>query len=193
MVLSLIQSTKFKHVNNPFLNKLQDDTKRIKDETKFLIPADKTTNFYKLEPSTYNNLLKQNINKSYKKAQLSTVQDIHNKNKQIATKLGIEDWIDGTANRDAFIPLKDHKPNLTNKPTCRLINPTKSETGKISKEILDRVNNNIIKETKFNKWRNTSSVIKWFDNMKNKKDHNFISFDVVKFYPSISQDLLKKH
>ncbi len=191
-MLHMIQSTKFKHVNNPFLNKLQDDTKRIKDETKLLIPADKTTNFYKLEPSTYNNLLKQNITKSYKKAQPNTVQDIHNKNKQIATKLGIEDRMDATANRDAFITLKDHKPNFTNKPTCRLINPTKSEIGKISKEILDRVNNNIIKATKFNQWKNTSSVIKWFNDIKNKKDHNFISFDVVEFYPSISQDLLNK-
>ena len=34
-----------------------------------LIAADKTTNFYKLEPTTYNDLLEQNITKSYKKAQ----------------------------------------------------------------------------------------------------------------------------
>ena len=36
--------------------------------TKLLIAADKTTNFYKLEPSTYNELLEKNITKSYKKA-----------------------------------------------------------------------------------------------------------------------------
>ncbi len=33
-MLKMIQSTKFKHIDNPFLNKIQDDTKRIKDETK---------------------------------------------------------------------------------------------------------------------------------------------------------------
>ena len=35
--------------------------------------------------------------------------------------------------------------SLSNKPTCRLINPTKSETGKISKNILDRINSTIAK------------------------------------------------
>ena len=53
--------------------------------------------------------------------------------KKIATKLGIDDRVDTTANKDAFITLKDHKPNFANKPTCRLINPTKSKIGKISK------------------------------------------------------------
>ena len=96
-----------------------------------MIAADKTTNFYKLEPSKYNDLLEQNITKSYKKAHPNTVRDIHTENKNIATKLGIDDRVDTTANKDAFITLKNHKPNCDNKPTCRLINPTKSEIGKI--------------------------------------------------------------
>ena len=50
-MLKMIQSTKFKHINSPFLNKLKDDAIKIKNETKLLIAADKTTNFYKLEPS----------------------------------------------------------------------------------------------------------------------------------------------
>ena len=67
-MLKMIQSTKFKQVNNPFLNKLKGDTKRIKNETKLLIAADLTKNSYKLESSTYNDLLKQNITNSYKKS-----------------------------------------------------------------------------------------------------------------------------
>ena len=54
-----IQSVKFKQVNNPFLNKLKEDTDRIKNEPKLLIAADKTTYFYKLEPSTHNDLLEK--------------------------------------------------------------------------------------------------------------------------------------
>ena len=46
-------------------------------------------------------------------------------NKDMATKLGIDDKVETTARKDAFITLKDHKPNFANKPTCRLINPTK--------------------------------------------------------------------
>lgn len=67
-VCKMIQSVKFKQVNNPFLNKLKEDTDRIKNEPKLLIPADKTTNFYKLEPATYNDLLEKNVTKSYKKS-----------------------------------------------------------------------------------------------------------------------------
>ena len=61
-----------KQVNNPFLNKLKEDTDRIKNEPKLLIAADKTTNFYKLEPSTYNDLLEK---KHHKILQESTTWD----------------------------------------------------------------------------------------------------------------------
>ena len=191
-MLKMVQSTKFKQFNNPFLSKLKDDTERIKNEPRLLIAADKTTNFYKVEPSAYNDLLEQNITKSYKKAHPNTIRDIHTENKKIATKLGIDDRVDATANKDAFITLKDHKPNFANKPTCQLINPTKSEIGKISKEILDRINSKITRASKFNQWKNSTSVIKWFKAIENKQQHSFICFDIVEFYPSINQDLLNR-
>ena len=86
-MLKMIQSVKFKQVNNPFLNKLKEDTDRIKNEPKLVIAADKTANFYKLEPSTYNDLLEKNIRKSYKKVQPETTQAILKENKAIATKI----------------------------------------------------------------------------------------------------------
>ena len=190
-MLKMVQSTKFIQVN-PFVIKLKNDTDHIKKETKLLIAADKTTNFYKLEPSKNNDLLEQNITKSYKKAHPNTVRGIHTENKKIATKLGIDDRVDTAANKDAFITLKDHKPNFANKPTCRLINPTKSEIGKISKVTLDRINNKITRASKFNQWKNSTSVIEWFKAIENKQHHSFICFDIVEFYPSISQDLLNK-
>ena len=188
----MIQSVKFKQVNNPFLNKLKEDTDRIKNELKLLIPADKTTNFYKLEPATYNDLLEKNVTKSYKKALPTTTRAIHKTNKDIATKLEIDDRVDTTADKDAFITLKDHKPNFANKPTCRLINPTKSEIGKVSKQILDRINNSIANKYDLNQWKNTSAVINWFRSIDNKHNSSFICFDIEEFYPSISLDLLNK-
>ena len=134
-MLKMIQSVKFKQVNNPFLNRLKENTDHIKNEPKLLIAADKTTNFYKLEPSTYNDLLEKNITKSYEKALPETTQAIHKENKDIATKLGIDDRVDTTADNDAFITIKDHKPNFANKPTCRLINSTKFEIGKVRKKV----------------------------------------------------------
>ena len=191
-MLKMIQSVKFKQVNSPFLNKLKEDTDRIKNDPKLLIAADKTTNFYKLEPSEYNDLLKKNITKSYKKAPPEATKAIDKENKNIATKLQIDDRVDITANKDAFITLKDHKPNFANKPTCRLINPTKSEIGKISKNILDRINSSIAKKHNLNQWKNTSAVINWFRSIENKEHSNFICFDIEEFYPSISKDLLNK-
>ena len=47
------------------------------------------------------------------------------------------------AKRDAFITIKDHKENFPSNVKCRLINPSKGELGKVSKVILDNINNNI--------------------------------------------------
>ena len=104
----------------------------------------------------------------------------------------IADRVDITANKDAFTTLKDHKPNFVNKPTRRLINPTKSENGQISKKILDWINSKIIAATKINQWKNTTSVRDWFRNITNKDKHTFICFDIIEFYPSISEKLLNK-
>ena len=112
-MLKMIQSVKFKQVNNPFLNRLKENTDHIKNEPKLLIAADKTTNFYKLEPSTYNDLLEKNITKSYEKALPETTQAIHKENKDIATKLGIDDRVDTTADKDAFITLKTNTSSLS--------------------------------------------------------------------------------
>ncbi|KAL9961805.1 hypothetical protein ACROYT_G030827, partial [Oculina patagonica] len=74
--------------------------------------------------------------------------------------------------------------------TCRLINPAKSEIGKISKQILDRVNTTITNHLSLNQWKNTRAVLDWFNGIEHKERYTFIAFDVVDFYPSISVDLL---
>ena len=92
--------------------------------------------------------------------------------------------------REAFISLKDHKENFENNPKCRLINPAKSESGKLSKIILDKINSNLRKILNLNQWKNTQNVIEWFGNIKEKHRHSFISFDIVDVYPWISENLL---
>jgi hypothetical protein len=56
----------------------------------------------------------------------------------------------------------------------------------LSKTILDEINYKL----NLNQWRNTKQVIEWFGNIKDKERHSFISFDIVDFYPSISEKLL---
>ena len=186
-LLSIIENVQFKnHLSQP-----QDLTK-IRTDEKLLVTADKTTNFYRLDAPTYNTLLDTAITKTYKKASTQATNRIVSDEKKIAKSLGIDNRVDSLATKDSFITLKDHKPNFLNNPTCRLINPSKSEIGIISKQILQRINSNIVKSTNINQWKNTDAVIKWFSNIPNKSTRSFVCFDIVDFYPSISEELLNK-
>ena len=143
-----------------------------------------------MDPPSCNKLLHKNITKTYKKVAVNTVSSINNETKEIATKLKLANRINVTAERKVFITLKDHKPNFKNNPTCRLINPAKSEIGKVSKQILDRINKKVNASIKINQWENTASAVAWFNSISNKDQYSFNTFDVVDFYPSISIDLL---
>ena len=66
------------------------------------------------------------------------------------------------AQNEAFITFKDHKPNFLKNVACRLLNPCKSEIGKISKVYLENMNNSIRSFNNLNHWRNSKTVIDWF-------------------------------
>ena len=91
---------------------------------------------------------------------------------------------------NCFITLKDHKENFQNNPKVRLINPAKNEIGRISKNMLDKINKELITLMNINQWKDTSEVIEWFKNIPEKNKHKFIVFDIKDFYPSISKKLL---
>ena len=88
--------------------------------------------------------------------------------------------------------LKDHKENFNVNPECRLINPAKSELGKVAKTIVENINKTVRKKLHCNQWRNTSNVIDWFQNITDKGNCIFIQFDIEEFYPSITKHLLLK-
>ena len=69
-----------------------------------------------------------------------------------------------------------------NNPKCRLINPCKSELGKVSKKILSNAVSVLRSQTTLNNWKNTESVIEWFENLKNKNDLVFIQFDICELW-----------
>ena len=104
-----------------------------------IIPADKTTNNYLVPPAKYLKLVNKEIQKSYRKENPRNVEIISAELCKTATELGLEDRIFNTKPRNAFVTLKDHKPDFQTKPSVRLINPTKPEIGKIAMQILDRV------------------------------------------------------
>ena len=121
-----------------FQKDLNDDIRSIRNDNRLFVKADKSTNFYKLEAADYNKLLNDNITKTYKKADLNELKKVDSEAKKITRKLNLDDRVEATAQKEAFITLKDHKDNFANKPTCRLINPSKQEIGKTSKHILEK-------------------------------------------------------
>ena len=73
----------------------------------------------------------------------------------------------------------------------RLINPSKSDIGRISKQILDKINLKLISDTKINQWKNSASVIECFNNIPNKDQYWFVVFDIESLYTSFSEELFK--
>ena len=186
----MIKNIQFRNKRDEFQDQLQQDIKKINSSTKAFIPADKTTNFYEVDKTTHDKLLTDNITSTYKNANANTIRNINNEAKDIAANLNIDDRAERMAERQAFITLKDHKDNFQNKPTCRLINPAKSEIGRISKQILENINTTVRQKTGLNQWKNSFSVINWFSDIQHKNHHTFAVFDIENFYPSITEKLL---
>ena len=117
---------------------------------------------------------------------------INKEAKTIANNYGILERVNCLAKSNTFVSLKHRTPNFSSNPKCRLINPVKSEMGKISKYFLEQLNSKVRDLSSVNQWQETSTVINWFKNIKNEKKCIFMQFDIEKFYPSISKELLLK-
>ena len=85
---------------------------------------------------------------------------------------------------EAKITIKYHKASFPSK--------NKSSVGKISKLILDKINNNSQKETSAIKWKDLSSVIEWFVNIREMKRSSFVVFDLKRFDLLITERLFTK-
>ena len=98
----------------------------------------------------------------------------------IAARREIDDRVECIAEENAFISIKDHKPNFQNNTKCRLINPVKSQIGKISKQLLDSINTAIRSDPDLGlrQWRSTQEVIRWFNRIEHKSIKRFMQLDI---------------
>ena len=161
----IVTAIKYRNVNNNFQEKLKSNKiSKIKSSANMFIFADKTNNIYEMKPLNHENIIMENISKTYQKVPDKLEKAITMEAKNIARSYKLAGRIDHLPRSETFITLKDHKDNFYNKPSCRLINATKNELGKISTQ-----------------WKNTSNVINWFNNI----EITFIQLDMTKFYPSI--------
>ena len=191
-MVKLIGNVQFRRPHDSFQRALQKDTTFIKGSQDIFVPADKTRNLYRIGKMRYEKLLRENITKHYKTAEEDAYDKINEEARVIASKLGIADRMDAMTRREAFITLKDHKENFENGLPCRLINPAKSEMGRVSKRVLDSINSKLKGRLNVTLWNNSAAVIDWFRSIEMKETCTFMSFDIVEFYPSISEDLLHR-
>ena len=191
-LLKLTENIEFENSTNDFMKTLKADLTKINETKKVIVKADKTSNKYLMEPDKYKELLNKNIQSEYKKEDIENVKIVEAEHQDTVKDLGLEERVFKTTARSAFITVKDHKENFLNNTQSRLLNPTKPEIGKISKQILENVINVIRGKTKLNNWKNTDGVLTWFRNLKDKKKLSFIQFDICSFYPSITPELMMK-
>ena len=114
-----------------------------------IIPADKTRNNYLVPPAKYKNLVDKEIHKNYRKENPRNVDKVSKEHGKTANELELRNRMFTTTPREAFVTLKEHKPDFQTRPTVRLINPTKPEIGKIAMKILDNMVKQVRSKTKF--------------------------------------------
>ena len=147
-LLSMVENIETKRVNSEFQNRMKTDMNNMKSSNRIFVSADKTRNIYKMDAAAYTKLMNDNVTSKHKLAQDNLKESINADLQRIATQLNIQDRISPMAENRAFITLKDHKENFATNPSCRLINPAKTEMGKVSKSILDSINKKIRENTK---------------------------------------------
>ena len=82
--------------------------------------------------------IKDNVTKTYKKSSDLLEKSINMEVKHITKELEVSGRIEHLARNPAFITLKDHNENFDSKLLCCVINPSQSELGKVSKQILEK-------------------------------------------------------
>lgn len=191
-LLEIVAKVEYRPFSNPLLQQMKTDAKNIKLSKEVLVKADKTTNIYKIPPEKYDKLLQEAIQADYRKTQPKSMMKTNQEAAEIVGKLDLADRVDRMSKSQAFVSIKDHKPRFPDKIACRLINPSKTFVGSISKQILTKVNRRLLHASKLNQWRSSGDVLDWFTKAEDKQSKTFLKFDIVSFYPSISAKLLKE-
>ena len=122
---------------------------------------------------------------------MSLRKRIEREARKISKTFDVAGRVDTMAKQECFITLKDHKEDYRTNSKYRLLKPTKSQPGKISKQLLQKSNKTLRSKLNLNQLQNSSEVIDWFKHIQQKSSHTFTVFDIQEFYLSITEKLLK--
>ena len=88
----------------------------------------------------YNKYVRDNVTKTYKCSATNRIKNINYKSKSLGEKLVTDNTTEKMEETEAYVAVKDHTEGFPHKLSFGLINPSKSDTGKISKNLLNKVN-----------------------------------------------------
>ena len=101
-----------------------------------------------MNKKSFERLIHENIIKTYKKTNESRIKTINKSAKKIGNRLNLEDRIKKLQESESYITIKDHKDDFPHKISCKLINPSMSDIGKISIVIIDKINTKLLEVSK---------------------------------------------
>ena len=179
------------NVSNPVQQNLRNTLNDLNDHPdKMYVKSDKGDKHYVMSPEDYGSLLKNHLTSDYKKGSLDDFNRVLDADRQIAQELDIADRVFANIPRESFGTLKDGKHDFRTNPKMRLLNPTKMELGRVSKQLIEKVVSEVREKTGLLQWKNTTSCLQWFDKIQDKNQCTFMQFDLANFYGSISKELL---
>ena len=148
---------------------LKKDLEEMEKLDKIIVFADKSNNLYCLDKSVYLKEARNNITKDYKLSSSANFNIVNTKTARIAKSVGQEKNMEVYCPSEAFFTIKDHKEDFPSKIKVRVINPAKTDVGRISKQYLQNIVTEVNMKLKLNQWRSSTEVKQWFRNIRSKR------------------------
>ena len=189
---SIVKNIKYFNRTNEFQKMLKKDLDELSKLDKIVVFADKSNNLYCLDKADYLKVAKDNITRDYKITDSANVNIVNKKAAQVAKGVGQEKNMEIYSPTEAFFTIKDHKKDFPSKVKVRVINPAKTDVGKISKHYLEKIVQEVNMKLKLHQWKSSNQVKEWFRNIRSKRGATFLKFDIESFYPSISKELFER-
>ena len=99
---------------------------------------------YKMDKAVYENHLTNCITSTCKKSNPERVELINKREAKCAKQVDLDDRMEILQTSEGYITVKDHKDDFNAKPTFRLINPSKTDIGCVSKQLLDEIKSSCV-------------------------------------------------
>ena len=191
-MIGMVKEIKFWKMLNHIQQKMYEDMRRFKESESIFVKSDKSGNLYEIEKGKYKQMMFKEVVKNYKKTPPDLEKELNSEAKMLAHRLGIVDRVEKYNTKNCFITIKDPKSDVKTNPECKLINPVKTQIGRVSKIIVQEICNSLRLALNINQWRSTKDCIKWFEEYEKNDRCSFIKYDIKDFYPSITEKTLDR-